>query len=556
MPGGEGEAIALEGELARHEPVLRQDGGQARERVVAGVRGEEQDQRSERLEQVEGDAAVAVDRRGDLADDRLGHGLVERHDAEAVGDERDADEQDRQEHCHRHERLGGVPRLGRLERRHAVGDGLGTGQRDRTRGECPEQQQDPDRLERVRGAGQRVGRRCAFTEDEDAEHADPDHEQRGAHEQVGRDREDVSRLAQAAQVPDGDQQDRADADRDRERKQLRHGRRDLLDGRRGRHRDGHDVVHEQGACRDESRQHAEICACHGVGAAAGRVGEADLAIACGDDREQQRDGDRHGQAEEQRACPREHEDAEDLLGRVGRRADGVRAEDRERLLLRQPLLDVLVVRQRTPEQRAAGPGERTSRPRSRARRRLAGDHLARAGVPEIGGVRPLDPDPPVACLAPLQRPSTADHASRGPMWTVTAPAVVPRQAEGDPDSLGVGERARSHILHAGERGEDDAAHGTAGDEVGGSDELLQEISGCFRTSERQADHTWAVHVSTLRAGSKVPGRARASRAPQGRLKVSRSGPWTRYPMPGSVTIRSRRAPVSSAAASLRRSWLT
>ena len=60
-----------------------------------------------------------------------------------------------------------------------------------------------------------VGRRTAFAEDEDPVHADADHEQRASHEQVGRDREDVARLAQAAQVADGDQGDRADADRGR-----------------------------------------------------------------------------------------------------------------------------------------------------------------------------------------------------------------------------------------------------------------------------------------------------------------------------------------------------
>ena len=48
---------------------------------------------------------------------------------------------------------------------------------------------------------------------------------------------------------------------------------------------------------------------------------------------------------EARAATRAAEDEreDDLLGRVGRRADGVRAEDRERLRLRQPLAELLVL---------------------------------------------------------------------------------------------------------------------------------------------------------------------------------------------------------------------
>ena len=61
-PVGEREPIAAQRELARHVAVLGQDREQPWEGIEAGVRGQEQQQRRERLEQVEQDP-VAVDRR-------------------------------------------------------------------------------------------------------------------------------------------------------------------------------------------------------------------------------------------------------------------------------------------------------------------------------------------------------------------------------------------------------------------------------------------------------------------------------------------------------------
>ena len=69
-PVGERQPVAAQGELAGHVAVPGEDRQQAREGVEARVRGQEQQQRRERLEEVEQDA-VAVDRPGDLGDDRL-----------------------------------------------------------------------------------------------------------------------------------------------------------------------------------------------------------------------------------------------------------------------------------------------------------------------------------------------------------------------------------------------------------------------------------------------------------------------------------------------------
>ncbi len=71
--------------------------------------------------------------------------------------------------------------------------------------------------------------------------------------------------------------------------------------------------------------------------------------------------------------PAEDEDAQDLLGRIGRRADRVRAEDRQRLLLRQPLADLVLARQRPAEQRRLRTWANSSPVRrGRALRRLLG----------------------------------------------------------------------------------------------------------------------------------------------------------------------------------------
>ena len=51
-------------------------------------------------------------------------------DPEAVGDDRDPDEEDAEQDRHRQHRVGGVLRLGRLEGGHAVGDRLDAGQGD------------------------------------------------------------------------------------------------------------------------------------------------------------------------------------------------------------------------------------------------------------------------------------------------------------------------------------------------------------------------------------------------------------------------------------------
>ena len=217
----------------------------------------------------------------------------------------------------------------------------------------------------------------------------------------------------------------ADAQLDAEVEEGGKGRGDLLDRRRRRDGDRHHVVDQQRRRRDQRRLPAEVPLRHGVGAAAGRVGQADLAVAEGD-RDQQ-DGDRAADpdAERQRRDAAEDQDPEDLLGRVGRRADRVGAEDRERLLLREALADLLLAaraagRGAAPS-RGTRPDPRRSAGRTRRPSRSAGPGRSSGRARSAGG----RPGPGVAGLPALEGSTAADHG-RPVTWPVTARPGVAR----------------------------------------------------------------------------------------------------------------------------------
>ena len=250
-----GEPVAAERELARHVAVLGQDRGQAREGVEARVRGEEQDQRRARGEGDEQDRARRR-RRPAAASATIDGAARARSGAARTATANTVSPMNRMPSRidHRGHRVGRVLRLGRLERRDAVGDRLDAGQRDRAAGEGLEQEQDADRLEVVRGRERDrvgLGRRPDDGPADDVDQPDRDDRQRQADEQVGRDGEDVARLAQAAQVGDRDQRDRDERDLDPEVVGGRDDRLDLGDRGRRRDRDRHDVVDEQGGRGDQ-----------------------------------------------------------------------------------------------------------------------------------------------------------------------------------------------------------------------------------------------------------------------------------------------------------------
>ena len=129
------------GELAGQVAVLGDDRRQAREAVVRGVRGEDEDRGGGELQEHER-GPVAEHRQAELRDHRP---VVARVRLEVVREERHAEEQRAEQHAHPHERGGRVLRLGTAERGHAVGDRLDPGERDRARREALEQQEDAER---------------------------------------------------------------------------------------------------------------------------------------------------------------------------------------------------------------------------------------------------------------------------------------------------------------------------------------------------------------------------------------------------------------------------
>src|SRR5207244_13093537 len=108
----------------------------------------------------------------------------------------------------------------------------------------------------------------------------------------------------------------------------------------------------------------------------------------------------------------EDEDAEDLLGRVRRRADRVRAEDRERLLLREPLADLVLRRQGTADDRGLDAGPQAPERRRRPTGGLLGGELARPAPAEVRGVGALDAHPAVGQLAAIAGSEAAGHRDR------------------------------------------------------------------------------------------------------------------------------------------------
>ena len=109
-------------------------------------------------------------RRGRHRDDRR-PAFVGRSQAVVHGHDRQADEQDAQEHGHDRHRVRRVLRLRWLEGRDAVGDRLDAGQGHRSAGERLEQEQDADDLgaERNRVGGDGTG---STVPDQDASAAD------------------------------------------------------------------------------------------------------------------------------------------------------------------------------------------------------------------------------------------------------------------------------------------------------------------------------------------------------------------------------------------------
>ena len=340
---GEDEAIPARAELPREEAVPGQEEGQSREIGEGRVGREHQDEHGGALDE-EVEEALPEDLAGELGDDGL---LDHRSQMVVPRQERDAHEERDEDDAEPPEHDAGVPGFRRLEGGNAVGDGLHAGEGRAPRGEGPEDEKDgqvlrggSERPRRLRGHIPRQRPAHEPVEDEDA---------RGTHEEIGGQREELARLAQAAEVGEGDRRHEADAD----------GHAIVEEGRNGRgegghagghaHGDGEHVVDEERPRRDEAGQRPQVVLGDDVRAAALRVGEDGLAVRAHHHRDQDGDGHADGDGQVEGRAAREHEDEEDFFRRVGHGGQRVGGEYRERRGLGEPLVTGLGRGQRAPD---------------------------------------------------------------------------------------------------------------------------------------------------------------------------------------------------------------
>jgi len=304
----EGQPVAHAQEVPGREGVAGKEEQQARKVVERGVGGHQQDQGGGRLQ-------VAVERAGaergvtELAE----HGfVVRRHETLEVGKHRRADEQCDEQAGHPAQGRARVAPLDRLERRDAVGDRLDAGHRGRagTEGAQDEQERQP-----LGGGDARLLRdevvAGGVAEPDRDEHEHPDDER------VGRDREQLARLTDAAQVAVQEEGDDGDADHDRVVADRGDGGADGSHARGHRDGDGEDVVAHQAAGGREPGDVSEVVAGDDVRPAAVRIGADGLPVGDRDGDDQDDDGGGDWQGDVEALAPSEDEHREHRLGAVG-----------------------------------------------------------------------------------------------------------------------------------------------------------------------------------------------------------------------------------------------
>ncbi len=138
-------------------------------------------------------------------------------------------------------------------------------------------------------------------------------------------------LAHAAEIEDGDDDQNADAERNRVRQQGRNGRDQGADSRGNAHGGREDIVGEQRGRGKQARACAKVEARHGVGAAAGGIGGDGLAIGEVHDHQQRDDGgaDRNDIPNAEKA--EGNQKAERRFRAVSGRAERVETKDRDAL---------------------------------------------------------------------------------------------------------------------------------------------------------------------------------------------------------------------------------
>jgi hypothetical protein len=153
-----------------------------------------------------------------------------------------------------------------MKRRHAVRHRLDAGHRGAAVGKRRQQQQ------RRQGVLPRVGRQRHIDRHDAAGEipvqAGREQQRNADHEEIGRHGEDVSRLADAAQVADGEDREKPEAPLDTIGVELRKRGRNRQHTGRDAHRDRQRVVDEQRRGGDQSGVRADVLLGDDVGAAA------------------------------------------------------------------------------------------------------------------------------------------------------------------------------------------------------------------------------------------------------------------------------------------------
>ena len=171
-----------------------------------------------------------------------------------------------------------------------------------------------------------------------------DVEVRGRHEQR-------PRLPDPAQVADGEENHRPDRELDLVGEEDGVDRGEGRDAGRDGDGDGDDIADHERRSSHDARRRTEVVARHDIARGALGVGLDRLPVRGDDDREHEDDENR----ERQRPGDGRHagggEHAHHLLRPVGRRADVVAAEDRERLRLREPLMSLVIGADGTTDER-------------------------------------------------------------------------------------------------------------------------------------------------------------------------------------------------------------
>ena len=372
-----GEPVAARAQRPRGEAVLGQDRAEHRKAVEGSVGGEHQDDAGDGDDEVEAGREVVEDAGGDLRDHRVlvvarrqrpsprgpeplelvGVDVADHH---LLGEHDDAHHHRDRDQAEHQQCRGGVAALGLAEGRYAVADRLDARQGGAAGGEGTGQQEHQADLRQrtvppLGGHDLQPGalghRQVPGQQPQQAIGA---HAEDRRHEQVGRDREERARLADATQVHRGQQRDGDHTHRRLVADESFDAAGGVLGGRGDRHGDREHVVDQQRTGHRHPGVAAQVDRRDLVVAAAGGVGVHRLAIAR-DDRQhhhRHRETDLPRPDVRRRAGDGQHD--EDLVGRVGHRGQGVAGEDGQRDPLGQQRLPQLAAAQLATQEDALG----------------------------------------------------------------------------------------------------------------------------------------------------------------------------------------------------------